>query len=75
MVDETVELPIPCPKCGHQTKKSIAWIKANDKFVCAGCGSTVNVQAEQLLAGLKQLDETIDDLRRKIRDINKPLKR
>ncbi|MBY5585326.1 hypothetical protein [Rhizobium leguminosarum] len=47
-------IDIPCPKCGHETTKTIAWIKAHNDFVCAKCGSMITIDKEEILAGLKK---------------------
>lgn len=44
-LDHDAEIGVPCPGCGHETAKSIGWLKANDEMVCAGCGETINFTA------------------------------
>ena len=31
-------IEIPCPKCSHKVKKTIGWLKRNNKMICASCG-------------------------------------
>jgi hypothetical protein len=71
---DDAEIEIPCPGCEYKTKKAISWIKANDAFVCSGCGATVRLNRDKLLGGLGKLDQSIDDLKRKRRDIGKGFK-
>lgn len=68
---EKVKVGIPCPKCGHETEKTVAWIKSNDEFICEDCGSTVTVEKENLISGLKEVDESIAEFRKGLRRIGK----
>ncbi|EPE98630.1 hypothetical protein RGCCGE502_09395 [Rhizobium grahamii CCGE 502] len=68
---EDAEISIPCPGCGHKTKKSIAWIQNNTYFSCEGCGRTVAFQADELLAGIENVDKTLADFRKKLGRIGK----
>lgn len=68
---EKAEIGIPCPKCGHETKKSIGWIKAHDEFTCAGCGSVIALEKEKLLSGLKGIDKSLAKFRKTIGGIGK----
>ncbi len=62
------EIAIPCAKCGHQTQKSIAWLKANAQFVCAGCGQVIRLESEELLRGIKKAEKSIADFVRDVSD-------
>ncbi|GAJ91052.1 hypothetical protein RRH01S_01_05230 [Rhizobium rhizogenes NBRC 13257] len=62
---------MPCPNCGHKTKKSIAWLKSNDKFSCDGCGRGITVQADELFAGIKETEKSIADLKKNLSRIGK----
>lgn len=55
-------LGIPCPACGHKTKKTIAWIKANEQMICDGCGRTVTLECEKLIEGINQANCAIAGL-------------
>jgi tRNA(Ile2) C34 agmatinyltransferase TiaS len=60
---------LPCPKCGHKTEKTGEWLKANNHFICAGCGATINPDA--LVKILNQLDQAILSVGRKWRRGNR----
>lgn len=60
--DQSIE--IPCSGCGEKAKKTIAWIRANDRYVCAGCGVEIILERDKLLAGLDQANERIAKLMR-----------
>lgn len=45
-------IDLPCPKCGHKTKETIAWIKANDKFACGGCGAEIALDRDEIVRDL-----------------------
>ncbi|WP_367354173.1 hypothetical protein [Agrobacterium pusense] len=68
---EKQTLGLPCPKCGHKTEKTVAWIKSHDDFTCGGCGSTVRMEKEELLAGLKKIDDSVAKLRKSLGRIGK----
>jgi len=62
---DSAEIDIPCPQCGHKTKKTVGWIKTHHHHVC-GCGFRVDLDADELLAGLGQVGKTLDNLRRTV---------
>jgi transcription initiation factor IIE alpha subunit len=68
---EKQTLGLPCPKCGHKTEKTVAWIKAHDDFTCEGCNSVVRMEKEKLLSGIKQAEDSIAKLRKKLSRIGK----
>lgn len=45
LVDQ-FEIPITCPKCGHETKQALAWVERNPEFVCGGCSETIKVDTD-----------------------------
>lgn len=63
---ETQQVGLPCPKCAHRAEKTIAWIKANDDFLCEACGTHVSMKSEQLLAGIKKAEKGIEKLRKSL---------
>lgn len=68
---EKAEIGIPCPKCSHKTNKTIAWIKSHDDFVCAGCGTTIVLEKKKLLAGLKEVDKSVAELKKTLGRLGK----
>ncbi len=68
---EDAEIGIPCPKCGHETKQTVGWLKANTEFTCPSCGSVIEVEAEELLTGLKKADKALADFRKTLRGFGK----
>lgn len=70
---EKAEIGIPCPECGHETSKTIAWIKAHDEMVCEGpdCGRTIHLERENLLAGLKDAEQSMAKFRKSIGRLGK----
>ena len=71
IVFEQQEIGIPCPKCGEKTEKSIAWIRSNNNFVCDGCGSAINVEADKLLAGIKKAEQAVTNFRKSLGKLGK----
>ncbi|WP_441277791.1 hypothetical protein AB7783_12325 [Tardiphaga sp. 172_B4_N1_3] len=54
-------IAIPCPKCGTETKQTVAWLKNNKEFVCSGCGVTIAPDATELFRQLASADKTLKD--------------
>lgn len=38
----SLEIDVPCPNCGTKTRKSIAWLRSNDEFLCRNCGTIID---------------------------------
>lgn len=55
-------IDIPCPQCGHETKETIRWLRANADYVCAGCGRDIHLERDKLLRGLEDAQNQIADL-------------
>lgn len=68
------ELSIPCLKCGAEAKKTIAWLKANDRLTCAACGITINLDTSELMRGLDEADRTLRDFKRSMQSAAVTLK-
>ena len=45
---DTQIVELSCPACGHETAKTIGWLKAHHMFVCHECGNPVLVNADEL---------------------------
>jgi hypothetical protein len=63
--DQTLDLP--CGACGHETPKTVGWIKANDHFVCDACGTRTNLDRSDLLGKLKKAEKALDDFGRNLK--------
>jgi hypothetical protein len=61
--DQSIE--IPCPRCHQTAPKTVDWIRANDRCVCAGCNAEIIVDQDSLLAQRPRL--LCADRERKIR--------
>jgi hypothetical protein len=48
--DQIIE--IPCVHCHTTSPKTIAWIRANDRYNCPGCNAQIVVERNALLAGV-----------------------
>lgn len=45
-----------CPKCGHRTLKTLAWLKENSEYQCAGCKALLPVvERENILNVFKSI--------------------
>lgn len=56
------EVPIPCPGCGHENRKSLRWLEDNDTLTCEGCGANITIQKEKPGA-LDEIESSITQLR------------
>jgi len=61
-LNDRATIDVPCPKCGHKTVQSIAWLKTNTQYTCV-CGGTVTLESEEFLRELDQIDKSIGNLR------------
>lgn len=69
---DDAKVTVTCPGCGHETEKTISWLKANDKMVCEGCGNPVSIENnEALRESLKGVDKSLAEFRRKLSRFNK----
>ncbi|MGO1163108.1 hypothetical protein [Brucella pseudogrignonensis] len=68
---EDQKIGVACPKCGHKAEKTIAWLKTHDKLSCAGCGSDVVIDSEQLFAGIKEAKKAVTKFTKFIRGLGK----
>jgi transposase-like protein len=50
-------IEILCARCHRTSPKTIAWIRANDRYRCPGCETEVVIERETLLRGV-QLSRT-----------------
>ena len=63
---EKAEFPIKCGKCGRVTKKTVAWLKHGTGFTC-GCGTRIDVDANQFNREMRKVDKSIDDFKRALK--------
>lgn len=49
-------IEIPCPKCSHKVKKTIGWLKRNNKMICASCGVASVLEAKKFLADIRRVE-------------------
>lgn len=59
MFDDGHLLPVPCPKCGHKSLKSVGWLKNNDSFTCEGCGLVIQFERDAFVHVLNEMTKTI----------------
>jgi Predicted ATPase involved in replication control, Cdc46/Mcm family len=63
---EAISFPIKCPKCGHETKQSIAGLKDDPLLVCSSCSETFKIESGGTARGvaddLDKLDRAWDNL-------------
>ena len=57
---ENLTIPIPCPRCGHKTKKTGRWLKANKHFACPGCGIRINIDSSKFFSAEREVHRKLD---------------
>lgn len=50
ILDEEIQIPIPCPDCGEKTVKTLAWLKKARIFRCPVCGEANSARTKKLQA-------------------------
>jgi transposase-like protein len=48
--DNNIE--IACPRCGITAPKTIAWVRANDRYSCAVCDFEFDLALDKRIAGV-----------------------
>lgn len=61
--DENMD--VPCGKCGHNMKTSVATLKRNPLLTCSSCGTQTQIDAKQFKGELDKVDRALADLKRK----------
>ncbi len=59
MLNDADEWPIPCPECGHETRKQIGWLKDNSSLSCPRCGFVGEFDTEAFIQFLNHLKSTV----------------
>lgn len=59
-------LELTCPQCSHKFKETIGRLKHNPQLTCGGCGTAINIQADELASAIKTIEQSLRDLQRKI---------
>ena len=57
--NETIE--IPCDNCKRKNKKTIGWIKRNNKFKCS-CGTEIVVDSSQFRKEISNVEKSLKNL-------------
>jgi predicted nucleic-acid-binding Zn-ribbon protein len=56
-MEDSSDVPLSCPKCGHTTPRPMRWVQENTFVTCSECGATVLIDkdaATKLVAQLQQ---------------------
>jgi uncharacterized Zn finger protein len=67
--DSNIELS--CPHCSHKFSERIGKLRTNPHLACPSCGNGITIEAKQLDATLKGVDQRVADLRRSLRNFGK----
>ena len=59
---DEAEIAITCPKCSEKTKKTLGWVKANDRLTCPACGHDFALDKDQLRRDHEALEKALSDL-------------
>jgi transposase-like protein len=58
---EIENVPIKCPKCGHESNYSLARLKNDPTLICASCSETFEIESG---GSLRQVADQMDDIDR-----------
>jgi len=58
------------PACKNKLSETIGKLRTNPQLTCR-CGKIINVEANQLNAGIESVEQSLANLRRAIRSIGK----
>lgn len=66
--NRNTELSIPCPDpdCAHEFKERVGRLESNPQLTCPSCGSTVNINGNELRETMRQLDSIPREINFKI---------
>jgi uncharacterized Zn finger protein len=67
--DATID--ISCPKCARKRKEKIGKLKTNPDLTCLGCGTVIQIKADELRQAIDQVDRSLADLKRSFSKIGK----
>lgn len=62
---DSIDIPFPCPKCGHEVRETLARLERDRKVTCRGCGADIHIGGNDITAIRKNFDQ----LFAKIRDL------
>jgi transcription elongation factor Elf1 len=52
-----------CPKCGHEIRETIGWLKSHESMSCSGCGATIHLDTKELVSGAEKAEKAINDFK------------
>lgn len=59
------KIPIPCPKCKHEIKETIARLKTQPAITCSSCVATFNVKDKNFRSEIDRAEAACCRLRAK----------
>jgi len=63
---------VTCPGCGQEAQKTIAWLKEDGHFLCAGCGNSVHFDGAAILSEMQpDFSDGVAKISREIQRINR----
>lgn len=66
---------VTCSNCGHETEKTLGWLREHTHFICAGCQHTVEFDGLALADEVqREIEKAQLDLNRTVKQLNRRLK-
>ena len=64
------KIDITCPSCRRKRSETVRKLKTNPALTCL-CGTTLEIDKNQLSAGLKSVEKSLSNIKRVVRRFNK----
>jgi ribosomal protein S27E len=43
---DSFEIDVECPRCHHQAKTLVGWIRTHTQIECANCGDIIDIESK-----------------------------
>lgn len=64
-------ISLTCPQCAKKFEETIGRLKNNPKVVCAGCGTTIQIEADELRRSVASVQKQMDALGKALGNLGK----
>ena len=61
---DDVEINPACPKCGHDHRKTVRWLREERTFDCFMCGTRISIEDAPIRSALRNIEQVSQELDR-----------